>query len=313
MVSSPSVAGAPRPRTQTRLRKLSRGIKRNRHVLLLLAPAMGLIATFYVAPTVVNLSYGFTDWSTYHTAIHWIGLDNFRALSTDGTIWSDLWTTIKYAVLVTVFMNAFALALALALERTSRLNSLFRSLFFLPVLVSSLAAGFLWSGIVSDGGTLNQILGVILLHPVHTQWFANGTLSLIIVALIHSWRFGGILMLVYIAALNAVPEDLIEAAKVEGASNWRIIRKIKLPLIGPAFTFNVTVSLITALSIFDLIFATTSGGPARATEVLNIYVWQQYASGAFGYATAVSLVLFLVIVLTAFPLVAYLRRREVDL
>ncbi len=120
-------------------------------------------------------------------------------------------------------------------------------------------------------------------------------------------------MLVYIAALNAIPDELVEAARVEGASSWGIFRKIKLPLIGPAITFNVTLTLIGALSVFDLIFATTRGGPAQSTEVLNIYVWQQYGNGAFGYATAVSFVLFLVICIAAFPLIAFLRRREVQL
>jgi raffinose/stachyose/melibiose transport system permease protein len=120
-------------------------------------------------------------------------------------------------------------------------------------------------------------------------------------------------MLVYIAALNSVPQELIEAARVEGVKPWAIIWHVKLPLIGPAFTFNLTLSLIGTFSIWELIFATTAGGPAGATEVLNIFVWRQYGYGAFGYATAASLVLFLVVIVAAIPMILFLRRREVRL
>jgi raffinose/stachyose/melibiose transport system permease protein len=310
MASAPSVGVRAPTFVGQRVR---RELRRNGHVGVFLVPALVLVGVFYLLPTAVNFAYGFTNWSSYHSGVRWIGLQNFRDLSQDGAIWTDLWTTVKYALLVMVLENVVTLALALALERTSRANGLFRSIFFLPVLLSTLSAGYLWTGIVSTDGVLNRVLGGIVGHPVHTQWFGSTNWTIVVVAAIHAWRFGGIHMLVYIGALNAVPAELVEAAKVEGAGTWRIIRKIKLPLIGPAFTFNITLTLIGALSIFDLIFATTRGGPARATEVLNIFVWQQYGQGAFGYATAVSFILFLVICATAFPLIALLRRREVEL
>jgi raffinose/stachyose/melibiose transport system permease protein len=151
--------------------------------------------------------------------------------------------------------------------------------------------------------------------PFHSQvaWLGSTTWTLLMVAIIQSWKGAGINMLVYIAALNAVPRELIEAARVEGAGTWRIIRKIKLPLIAPAFTFNITLTLIGALSTFDMIIATTTGGPAGSTETMNMFVWQQWATGAWGYATSISLVLFLMTSLAAFPLIAFLRRREVQL
>jgi raffinose/stachyose/melibiose transport system permease protein len=120
-------------------------------------------------------------------------------------------------------------------------------------------------------------------------------------------------MFVYIAGLKAIPYELVEAARVEGASSIQVLRRVKLPLLAPAFTFNITLTLIGALYIFDVVLAMTRGGPGRATEVLNMVVWRQFGTGAFGYATAFSTVLLIVILLVAVPLIFYLRRREVEL
>jgi ABC-type sugar transport system permease subunit len=305
-------AALPRPRPSGGLR---RRLRRDGHVLWFLLPALGLVVFLYVAPNVLNFAYSFTNWSTYHdyNDVGWVGTDNFKDLSREGIVWNDLWVTVRYALYVMVLENVVTLALALALERTTRVNGLFRSIFFVPVLISALAAGYLWRGIFDTNGVLNRFLGVFWPGDVHVQWLGSTTWTLLVIALIHAWRFGGIHMLVYIAGLNAIPTELVEAAKVEGASTWRVIRKIKLPLLGPAFTFNITLTLIGALSIFELVLATTKGGPARATEVLNVYIFQQFGAGFYAYATAVGLVLFVVICAVAFPLIAFLRRREVQL
>ena len=295
--------------------RLRRRLRSEGHVPFFLIPAVGLVVALYVAPNVLNSIYSFTNWSSYHdyNDVSWVGLSNFRDLSKQGIVWTDLWVTVKYALFVMVFENVVTLALALALEKTTRVNGIFRSVFFLPVLISSLAAGYLWKGIFDTDGVLNRFLGFFWPGDLHVEWLGSTTWSLVVIALIHSWRFGGVHMLVYIAALNAIPEELVEAAKVEGASWWRILRKVKLPLIGPAFTFNITLTLIGALSIFELVLATTRGGPGRSTEVLNIYIFQQFGGGYYAYATAIGLVLFLVICAAAFPLIAFLRRREVQL
>ncbi len=120
-------------------------------------------------------------------------------------------------------------------------------------------------------------------------------------------------MLVYIAGLKAIPHEVIEAARIDGAGRWDMIRRVKMPLLAPAFTFNIALTLIGALSIFDIVIATTRGGPGRSTEVLNMVVFTVFGTGRFSYATAVSLVLFAVILLIAFPLIWFLRRREVTL
>jgi raffinose/stachyose/melibiose transport system permease protein len=132
--------------------------------------------------------------------------------------------------------------------------------------------------------------------------------------MVHAWKWGGIHMMVYIAGLKAIPNELIEAARVEGASNLQIFRAVKLPLLAPAITFNVTLTFVGALASFEMILAMTNGGPAQSTEVLLFEVWRQFGqNGDFGLATAISLIAFVIIIVSAVPLIVTLRRREVRL
>jgi raffinose/stachyose/melibiose transport system permease protein len=282
-------------------------------IAVLLAPAMLLVGVFYILPLVLNFVYAFTDWSTYKSSVNYVGAENFKDLSSAGDLGAAVKTTAEFAVIVMVVQNVVSLSLALALEKTSRINGVFRTIFFIPVLIAPLAAGYLFQGLLAPDGFANRALSTITGHHVEVAWLGSTSFTLIIVALIWVWKFCGIHMLVYLAALNAVPRELLEAARVEGCGPWWRFRKVKVPLIGPAFTFNVTLSLIGALSAFDVIIATTNGGPGSTTKLMNLYVFQAYSTGTFGYATALSLVLFAAILILAIPLISVLRRREVEL
>lgn len=279
---------------------------------LLLLPALALIGIFYVAPIVLNFMYAFTDWSTYHDSRAWVGLLNFQDLFEEGALVNSIWVTLKYALTVVVVENLVALALALALVDSTRINSFFRSIFFLPILIGPLATGYLFQGLLATDGTVNHVLAFLTGSDVDIAWLGSTTWTIFVIALVQVWKFFGIHMLVYIAALNTVPKELLEASKIEGAGFWTTLFRVRLPLIVPAFTFNVTLTLIGALATFDLVIALTNGGPGTATQVMNMVIFQKFGSGAFGYASAMTLVLFLLIALLAFPLIAMLRRREVQ-
>jgi raffinose/stachyose/melibiose transport system permease protein len=288
-----------------------------RPALWLALPAIGLVILFYVVPNLLNFVLSFTDWSSRRPNPSFIGTDRFEQLLGDEDVWDALATTLKFAVLVMVIENIVAFLLALGLEKPTRFNTVMRTVFFLPVLISPLAAGYVFLSILQTQGALNSILGafttLVGLPVPQVEWLASTTWTLVLIAFIHAWKFGGVHMLVYIAGLKAIPHEVVEAATIDGASRWDLIRRVKMPLLGPAFTFNIALTLIGALSIFDIVIATTRGGPARSTEVLNMVVFTVFGSGRFSYATAVSLVLFVVILLVAFPLIFLLRRREVAL
>jgi len=279
----------------------------------LILPSVALIFTFYILPNILNFYYSFTDWNAFSSEINLIGLYNFKALMQDQNVHSNILTTIKYAIMVAVIQNGVAFILALALEKTSKINGFFRTLFFIPVLFSSLAAGFIFKGVYAPEGPLNNFLSLITGREIDFPFLASITFTLFFVALVHSWRYMGIIMLVYIAGLNSVPEELIEAGRVEGASFMRIIKNIKIPLIGPAITYNVTTSLIGALSTLEIVLSVTKGGPAGSTDVLNYTILQNFGYGDYGYTVTISLILFIIICIFAFPLVIFLKKREVEL
>jgi ABC-type sugar transport system permease subunit len=290
---------------------------RDAHALALLAPAVLLIGVFFVLPNAANFLLAATDWNSYHSAIRYIGLDNFADLWNSGVLSNAIVNTLKFAVVGTIAINVFSLALALALERPTRRNIVLRAVFFLPVLLSTLAAGYVFASISQVDGLINRSLSGLLaplsIGTVQVEWLGSLDFTIYLVAFVFAWKWFGINMLVYIAGLTAIPDEVVEAAVMEGATGWQIIRRIKMPLLAPAFTFNVTLSLIGALTAFDVIVATTKGGPAKTTEILNFVLFRQMGTGAFGYATAISLVMFLLIVLLSVPLIVWLRRREVEL
>ena len=273
-------------------------------------PALALVGGFFVVPFVMNVRFAFTDWSGYQDTISWTGLDNYRQLSALGIFWPAVKATLLYAVIAMIVQNTFSLGMALLLQSTTRTNTFFRSLFFLPVLIAPVAAGYIWHAILAPRGPLNAAIGVIS-PGFHYEWLGHPTTALIAVASIDAWKYSGLVTLVYIAGLNSIPRSMAEAARVDGAGAWRSFWHVRFRLLAPAFTFSVVVTLLGALSAFDIVQATTRGGPGTSTTLLNIALYTQYGSGFFGMASALSLTVTALVVVIAIPLMAVLRRREV--
>lgn len=280
---------------------------------ILALPAILLLAIFYLLPNLLNLVLGFTDWNAFRDPIRFVGLDNFRRLAATGVLGTAISTTLAFAVTVMVVQNVLGLGLALGLERTTRLNGLLRTIFFVPVLISPLAAGYIFRGLLAPSGTVNGLLGAAVGEPVTVAWLGSREFTLFVVALIQAWKGMGITMLIYLAGLASIPRELEEAARVDGANTRQVVTRIKVPLLAPALTANLVLTLIGAIGAFDIILSTTRGGPGRATAVINYVLYQQFAEGLFGMATAVNLVNFLMVLIASVPLIVYLRRREVQL
>ncbi|GAA4708843.1 carbohydrate ABC transporter permease [Phytohabitans rumicis] len=267
-------------------------INRSTHPMWFLAPAFAILLVFFFLPTVFNFIYAFTDWSGFKAQINPVGFDNFTDLAGNGTLFRALRITVVYAVLVAIFQNVFGFALAVLLERDTWFNRLARVFFLIPVLMSALAVGYIFRA---------------LLPP---EWLGDTTWTIVVVAVIHGWKWMGLSMLIYLAGLKTIPEDIMEAATIDGASRWRTFWRIRSPLLAPAVTFNVATALLGSMNGFDIVQATTGGGPARTTEILNIFIYRTFGQGLFAQATTMSLVLFLLVALMAFPVIYFLRKRE---
>ena len=280
------------------------------HPLWFLVPALLVLVVFFFVPTVFNFVYAFTDWSSFKSAINFIGFDNFVSLFNSGTLLNSLRVTLIYAVLVAVFQNLFGLALALLLERDTAVNRAVRVAFFVPVIMSALAVGYIFQALLKPEGGLNSILSALTGSDVTIAWLGDTTWTIVVVALIHSWKWMGLSMLIYLAGLKTIDQDMLEAARLDGAGYWSTFWHVKFPLLAPAVTFNFTTALLGSMNGFDVVQATTEGGPGGTTELLNIFIFRTFGQGLFAQATTMSLILFLVVIVLAFPVIRTLRKRE---
>lgn len=275
-----------------------------------LLPAFAVLFVFFFLPTLFNFIYAFTDWSSFKSSIGFAGVSNFVDLLGSGTLVNSLWITLLYAALVAVFQNLFGLGLAVLLERDTTVNRFARVMFFIPVIMSALAVGYIFRALLKPEGALNGILSAVLQQDVSIAWLGSTSWTIVVVALIHAWKWMGLSMLIYLAGLKTISGDVLEAARLDGSTPWQTFWTIRFPLIAPAVTFNVATSLLGSMNGFDIVQATTEGGPAHSTELLNIFIFRTFGQGLFAQSTAMSLVLFLTVAVLAFPVVRMLRKRE---
>jgi raffinose/stachyose/melibiose transport system permease protein len=273
-------------------------------------PAVAVVLAFRYVATGAGTWYAFTDWDGLSDAT-WVGLDNFRKIFEDPASRGALKNTIVLAFSFVITANVIGLALALALQRTIKSRGLLRALFFLPVVMSSLAVSYVWQFIFSYAGPLNGLLDALGLESWKRAWTGDPTWALWTIFVVLVWQFVGLSMVMYLAGLEGIPEELDEASAVDGASTFRRFRKITLPLLAPAITVSVTLSTIYGLGVFDQVLAVTGGGPVDASETLATQIYKQtFAFGRFGYGTALSLILTVLITMLAVAQLLILRARE---
>jgi raffinose/stachyose/melibiose transport system permease protein len=307
-VASPPALRAP----AARLRRPSYWTLVRREHRLYALPAVLLVAAMFVVPLLLNFYFSFTNWTSYSSVAKPNGFANFAFLISQGYLQKGITVTLLYAVIAMAGQNVAALLLALALKDTNRLNGFFRALFFVPVLISSIAGGYIWRAIFAAHGPLNGLIGLVI-PGFSFEWLGNDWTALPLVALTDAWKWSGLTTLVYIAGLNAVPKELLEAARIDGATRWQSFWRVTFPLLGPAVTFNIAVTLVSALSAYDLIVSMTGGGPGNDTNSLYYVMRLQFGQGFFGTGSALGTIVTLLVVVIAVPLVTWLRRREVQL
>ncbi len=267
------------------------------------------VGVHFAAPA-AGAWYAFTDWNGIGAA-KWVGLHNFREIFQTPATRHALFNTLKLAFSFVVIVNVIGLALALALNRLLKTRNLLRSVFFLPVAMSPIAIAFNWQYIFQYDGPLNQLFEFLGLDSWKHVWLADPGWALWTVLIVLVWQFSGLAMVLYLAGLQTIPDELLEASVVDGASGWTRFRRIVFPLLAPAFTVSATLTLIIGLRVFDQVLALTGGGPVDASETLSTQVWKQtFVSGRFGYGAALALILTLLVGSMAITQAVVLRRRE---
>ena len=197
--------------------KSKKALMRQNYPIRYLLPAYIMLLIFFFVPTILNLIYAFTNWSAYSKTINFVGFSNFIELFKSGNLLRDLRITLIYALLVAIFQNTFGLLLAVFLEEDTRINRFARTMFFIPVIMSALAVGYIWQAVLKSDGALNQILSFITGQNIDIAWLGSTTWTIVVVAAIHGWKWMGLSMLIFLAGLKTIDSDVIEAAAIDGA------------------------------------------------------------------------------------------------
>ena len=280
---------------------------------LLVVPAFVFLLAFHFIPIGFGGYYAFTDWNLL-TPAHWVGLGNFREILHDPNTRAALTHTFQLAFCFVVIVNVLGLALALALDRTLKTRHFLRLIFFAPVVISPIAISYIWAEIYDPQGTLNRILDDIGLGSLWHAWLGDPSTALWSILAVMVWQYTGLAMVLYLAGLQGISDDVREATLIDGAPLMLRFRKVMLPLLAPAVTVSATLTLIIGMRVFDQVYALTNGGPVNATSTMVFEVYEQaFVIGHYGYGAAFALVLSALIAFMALTQLALLRRNEARL
>jgi len=259
-------------------------------------PALALVLFASDIPFVMNMYYSVFDWNGISKDMVFVGFDNFiKIFTNDQFFWKSVQFTIKYAIFFVIIVNIAALAIAMVLSKERKSNSVGRAFYYVPYIISMTAIGLLWKFILGPGfSSLYQLTGWEFFN---WSWLGSGKLAFIVVVVMTTWQNIGYYIMNYITGIIAVPTELLEASKIDGANRWQTIRKIMLPMIMPSISVCMLTSLTFSFKIFDVIMVFTKGGPANSTASVayNIYT-EAFLNNNYGLATAKS-VIFVVFVL----------------
>ncbi|MGI5157166.1 carbohydrate ABC transporter permease [Microbispora sp. CA-102843] len=277
--------------------------------LCLIAPAVILFCLFSAYPFGRTVLLSFTDWSGLTPTFNWIGLRNYLTAFSDGVWWESVGHSLILAVLALTVMNGISLGLALALDRKIGAQLFYRTVFYLPPVLSGIVVAIIWKWIFQPyGGPLNQLVGAFGLGG--HAWLGDESTALLAVSVASMWQGVGMPFLLFLAALQAIPTELYEAARVDGAGGWRIFRRITLPLMKPTLGVVGIMTLLGAMEMFNLVMAMTGGGPGYSTEVPVLHIYRAaFEHSQFGYASALSLVFCVLMLVVASLGLRFTRRK----
>lgn len=282
------------------------------HQWVFVGPASVAFLLIVIVPFLLSIYYGFTSWNGVTSSVTWVGLDNYRHifLEDDGFRTSFLFTT-RYTVAAVVLSNVVAFALALLLTQPIKTSHVLRTIFFLPNVIGGLLLGFIWSFIFVKG--FEAVGEWTNIGFFQLPWLGTASTAFWGIVIVSVWQFSGYLMVIYIAALLNVPKELLEAARIDGASRLQMLRSVIVPLIMPAVTVCLFLTISWSFKVFDLNLALTKGGPFGSTEsvALNIYK-EAFQNNRYGIGTAKALIFFVIVALVSTLQVYATKRKEVE-
>lgn len=274
-------------------------------------PALILFATFVLTPLVLAFYYALHDWNGISVSYNYIGFDNFLRVFKEPAYLKSFGFSFSFMAVCAVILNLFGLLIALALNQKLKLRTAFRTVYFMPMVISAVVVGYLWNIIIIRFFPwLGEVVGSSLLQK---NWFSYQNTAFASLVISTVWQSFGYYMLLYLTGLQTIPGEMLEAAAIDGAGGFKRMVKVAFPLMLPTFTTCIFLSVINGLKAFDLIYSLTAGGPFGGTTSIAMQIYlDAYKRDLLSYASAKAIIFSLIILTIAFIQVGLMRKKEVE-
>jgi raffinose/stachyose/melibiose transport system permease protein len=288
------------PRSKPRLRSMV--------TLSFLVPALALYLIFAVLPTLSVVRYSFYDWDGINPVKTWVGLKNYARLLSDPVFWEAFENTFLWSAIIVVINVGLGLVVSALLARVTRGRTLLQTAIMIPIVLAPVTVAIIWRWMYQPNGVINEVLRDIGLGVLAHPWLGAPPLVLTALAVAHSWSTIGLSVMIFMAGLQAVDEDLYDAAKIDGANAFQSFRYVTLPALKPVTAVVFILTATGAFKAFDLIWATTQGGPVRSSEILATYMYKRGAlENQYGYGSAIGVAMLLIVTMAT---AAYMYSQE---
>lgn len=276
--------------------------------------ALGFYVILFFLPGIIGIGYSFTDWSSYSSTVNFVGWDNFLEIfSPDRAYLAYIGNTLLFTLFTTIAKTGLALLFALLLAKGIRALNFHRAVLYLPSVLSVLIISLVFTSILNPtSGLLNQGLRAVGLDVLAQKWLADPSLALWSVMAVDVWRGLGYIMTILIVGILSISHTYYEAADIDGASTWKKFRYVTLPLLRPTLAVTVVLNVLYGLKVFDIVYALTHGGPGHATEVMYTSVFREFSQGRYAVGTAISSLMFIIMIAVGYFMIKVLTRNEVQ-
>jgi raffinose/stachyose/melibiose transport system permease protein len=290
-----------------------RRIRRFGNLLLFLAPAMALYLVLVILPIVQAAYYSGFRWNGLEPLTDFVGFANFERAFSDKAFIAAISHNALLVVLALVVQTPLGLGLALLLDQRLRGRAMFRLIFFVPYVLSEAATGVIWTLILQPDGLADQTLRSTGLGSSSGLWLADRDIVLLTMFVVLTWKYFGFAVVLFLAGLQGIPRELVDAAAIDGAGRRQIVRHIQLPLLGPTIRLWMFLAIVGSLQLFDLIWIMTRGGPADASNTMATYLFDHgIHRHAVGYGSAISVILFGISLLASLAYQRLVIRRDTE-
>jgi raffinose/stachyose/melibiose transport system permease protein len=276
-------------------------------------PAIMLFLIFFIYPLLRGINISLTDYNGI-SAGKFVGLKNFVNFFHDERALTDIWNTLQFGLISAILLNVFGLMYALVFDQNTLIKRISRTIVYIPAVISGLIMGYIWLMILSpETGTIYRLLQSVNAQGVFRDFLGNMSTAMWLIIAVNVWQYVGGPMIIYLAGLQSIPVEMNEASKIDGANYFQNLWRITLPLLIPSIKINVITNIIGSLAVFDIIAALTDGGPGYATESLSMFIYRNTYGGSTGYATAVAVIMFFIVLIPVAFSLAVMKSKQVEM